>query len=60
MLDYNKIVKGLECCTPSSLGCGDCPYDDNGNGEIACEFVLMEDARQLIVSLKEGKVNENN
>lgn len=49
MVDYNKIIKGLECCTPSNLECADCPYEDNGEGEIACRVRLMQETHDVLI-----------
>lgn len=51
MPDYDKVIKGLECCTSSSLECEkDCPY----YGEY-CQPNAITDALELLKNMKTRK-----
>lgn len=45
MPDYDKVIKGLECCKHGSAGCTmNCPYDMPYD----CTNILMTDALELL------------
>ena len=48
MIDREKVIKGLKCCTNKGYNhCSDCPYENlNGNGA-EC-FKLYKDALELL------------
>ena len=49
MIDREKVIKGLECCTDQRKSCTDCPYYSD---EEICTavFPMMEDALVLLKS----------
>lgn len=47
MVDREKVLKGLECCT-SADGCHDCPYSHNGQGTDTCQLDSTRDALELL------------
>lgn len=53
MLEREKVIKGLECCT-SEQGCKGCPYNQSENGHV-CTFNCLHDA---VVLLKEQEAVE--
>ena len=45
MIDREKVLRGLECCTSTNYTCrDDCPYDSKTD----CMHYLIEDAYELI------------
>ena len=58
MTDYDKLVKGIQCCTRVNRepNCGDCPYTNIG---VDCTGEIMRDALALIKAQQEKlKVHE--
>ena len=47
MEDFEKVVKGYECCLRINGGCKDCPYWDRTNSN-KCEGKLKKDAIELL------------
>jgi hypothetical protein len=57
MEQFEKVVKGLECCLPETqeqaeLSCADCPYDPCGHS-VSLPISLIDDARKLITAQRE-------
>lgn len=51
MIDREKVLRGLECCTSTDYTCrDDCPYDFENGDEFSteCMHSLIEDAFELI------------
>lgn len=49
----DEIKKGLECChVGQACECTDCPYSDEGEETMNCDFLLGEDALALIQQLE--------
>lgn len=45
MIDREKVLRGLKCCTSTNYTCrDDCPYDS----ETGCMHYLIEDAYELV------------
>lgn len=49
MLDKEKVIKGLDCCSSIDNNCADCPYNYDGDmGENGClRLKLIPDALAL-------------
>lgn len=47
MSDFEKVLKGLECCT-TALGCKACPYSEKGIGTDDCQLESTQDALELL------------
>ena len=47
MSDFEKVLKGLECCT-TALGCKACPYSEKGVGTDDCQLESTQDALELL------------
>lgn len=49
MVDREKVIKGLECCTQGVNGadpiCSECPYNEN---KMDCDYDMMADALELL------------
>ena len=47
MLDREKVIKGLECCSREDIGdCIDCPYESINGPH--CDIEMMRDALALL------------
>lgn len=58
MIDREKVIKGLECCSVPGGNCPECPYgrygvDENG---LECDNKLALDALELLKTEKKTKV----
>ena len=51
MSDFEKVLKGLECCT-TALGCKACPYSEKGVGTDDCQLESTQDALELLKEIK--------
>ena len=47
MMDREKVIKGLECCT-TAIGCYECPYAVGGKATNACNLLIDRDALALL------------
>ena len=47
MSDFEKVLKGLECCT-TAMGCKACPYSEKGIGTDDCQLESTQDALELL------------
>ena len=55
MIDREKVIKGLECCSGRiDTECDDCPYNANGNLDV-CGTLLAEDALELLKQIEKPK-----
>ncbi len=49
MAELEKVIQGLECCTVRCNKCSECPYGEDGEGEIIChEDNMLNDALSLL------------
>lgn len=48
MIDREKVIKGLECCTEPSRKCPECPYVGEGKIISYCATRLTKDALVLL------------
>lgn len=55
MIDKEKVIQGLKCCTQDHCDPKDCPYYDIEN---CCEDVLKADALELLrMEQLDGKIS---
>lgn len=50
MIDREKVIKGLECCSELGGNCTDCPYGSYGvdSEGLECENKLADDTLELL------------